>query len=309
MGGSRNRVGAVALVTVFGSSNREAFATTELDALFVGHATGAGACAGKGSVVVVVSTAALITPTRGRKIGEERLALSDSLCVSGTRRDRRYHSRTLSHRIAAWKLSEGTLNIFIDPRSELATLSSGGWVEVENWAVFYSTTEVRALINGSLKQIAIPTHEEISVEAVSRRITHCPDERLAVAIPLVCKCVGVPYDLVENGDEVNWMSTWARSVIVGTDWVRHMRLIWKIEILSVPTRWEEDLRTKTIWTVHIGETTSLRVATLFVVVEAVVADSLRGKVTTPRALEGVASKHSEPFWESLQLVVVWSGSL
>lgn len=77
-----------------------------------------------------------------------------------------------------------------------------------------------------------------------------------------------------------------------------MRLvIWTIEIHSIPTRREENLGAEAIRTIHARESTSFWIATGFVVVKAIVADSLRGKVVAGRALEWITSDHSKAFRE------------
>lgn len=65
-----------------------------------------------------------------------------------------------------------------------------------------------------------------------------------------------------------------------------------IEVLSIPAGREEDLRTKTVWTVHSRKTTRLGIPTSLVVVETVVTNRLRCEVVTWSSLEWVASDHS-----------------
>lgn len=90
----------------------------------------------------------------------------------------------------------------------------------ENRTVFESTTVIRTLVNGLLKDINIPSVNKIGVEAVSCSIALGKDERLlTVAPPTVGKEVGLIDDLVEDGDQLNRMRVRAPAVVILSNWV------------------------------------------------------------------------------------------
>jgi len=117
------------------------------------------------------------------------------------------------------------LNILIDFAWQLASFGGGVWVELENGTVFDTTAIVGAFVHGSLQDVTIPSHKEVTVKPVAGWVTLGPDERLAVAIPHVLELVGVPDDLVEDRDKVDWMSIWATTAIVGVNREGHVRFV------------------------------------------------------------------------------------
>ncbi len=96
------------------------------------------------------------------------------------------------------------------------------------------------------------TTYEITMESVSRGITLSKDKRLPTSIPLIRKVVGLIYELVENGDEMDGKSGWAITVVTGLYRVSHMGLVVRrIEILAVPAGGEEDLNADALGTFAI----------------------------------------------------------
>lgn len=219
----------------------------------------------------------------------------DDLCTIGAR----------LNRVAAWQFRERTLDIFVDLGRDLAALCSGVWVKIEYGAILNSTTVARACIDGALEKVTIPAHQEVAMEPVSSWITHRPDKWLTVSVPHVLELVDIPQDFVEDGYKMDRMGVRTFPVVVRTDRIGHVGLVIRsVKVLSIPARREENLRSKTVGTVHVWEGRSFGISGILVVIEAVVTDSVGRGVIARRSLEGVTGNHPETFGESLQLVVV-----
>lgn len=202
------------------------------------------------------------------------------------------------------------MDVFIDLGRNLAALCSRIRVKIEDRTIFNSTTIARACVDSALEKVTIPTHQKVAVKPVSSGITHGPDEWLAVAIPHVLELVDVPQNLVKDGDKMNRMSVGTAPTVVRTYWIGHVGLmIRSVEILSVPARREENLRSKTIGTIHVREARGLGISGILVVVEAVVTDGVGGSIVARSSLEWITSNHPETFGERLQFVVVWARPL
>lgn len=131
-------------------------------------------------------------------------------------------------------------------------------VELEGWAVLDTAREISALVDSLLKEVNIPAIHKITMKAVPSGITHRPHERLRRAIPHVGEFAGIPDDLIEDRDEMDWVRGWTRAAVVGADGIGHVRLvIGRIEVLAIPAGRKENLRADTIRTVVGGKATGL----------------------------------------------------
>jgi hypothetical protein len=148
------------------------------------------------------------------------------------------------------------------------------------------------------------------VVPVSGAIAGAQNEWLLGIPPHVGKEVGLEDGFIEDGDQVNGVGRWAWTVVVRSGFrICDMRLvIGGVEVYTVPARWEENLRTKTVGAVVVRKSIGLWLGRA-IVIQTVVADGLRGKGPSIVALEGVASQHAEAFRESMERIIVWTATL
>ena len=101
----------------------------------------------------------------------------------------------------------------------------------------------------------------------------------------------------------------ARTVVVGVlGGVGHVGLVvGRVEVDTIPARWEEDLGTETVRALLGRE--AVGVGRSAAVVQADVADSLLGKVVATGSEGGSTGKHTETLGEGSDVVVVGTASL
>ena len=244
-------VAAVAFGRVFGAGDVEATGGAEVDALLICHVLLLEASAGEGAATDVILATADVLEFLGRgKIDKWVGWWRDGICSIASRW---LHSiGALAGRwIAAWELGESTLGLLTDGRWNLAGVREVVAVKLEDWTVLDVAGVRSTLSNSPLEKCDIPTINKIAVEPVTSLVTVGEDEWLLAVDKLWVETVGIPSNLVEEGDEALWMRSWALSG-VDTVWVGHVRLvIWAIEVLSVPAGGEEDLRTDTVLAVAL----------------------------------------------------------
>lgn len=250
-------VAAVAFGRVFGASDVEATGGAEVDALLVCHVLLLEASAGEGAATDVILATADVLEFLGRgKIDKWVGWWRDGSCSIASRWLNSIGALTRRW-IAAWELGESALSLLIDGRWNLAGIGEVVVVKLEDWTVLDVTGVRSTLRNSPLKKGDIPTINEVAVKPVTSLVTVGEDEWLLAVDELWVETVGIPSDLVEEGDEALRMRSWALSG-VDTVWVGHVRLVvWAIEVLSVPAGWEEDLRTDTVLAVALWEVVGL----------------------------------------------------
>ena len=201
--------------------------------------------------------------------------------------------------------------MFIDGWWDLAAFAEVILVEVvvEDWAILDPAGFGGTFIDSALQVSDIPTVDEVAVVAVARLVTGGEDKGLLAVIPHVLELVGVPDDLVEDGDEALWVGIWTLAA-VDVAWVGHVRLVvWRVEVLAIPARREENLSADTVWTVLLWEMRRLWPRDT----ETGEADCLLLESVAEGAEHWVASEHAKAFWESkkalAELRVLWVGAL
>jgi hypothetical protein len=153
----------------------------------------------------------------------------------------------------------------------------------------------------------VPAVYKITMIAVTGIVTHGPDERLFVAVPI--EAGGVPDDFVKDGDEALGVACWA-GTSVGTGGVGHVGfVVGRVEVDAVPAGGEEDLRAESIRALDIGETVCFRGGgPKTSVVDGVL---LEGVIVTAECWG--ACYHAETFWEGEKstrvLWIIWVGTL
>ena len=149
------------------------------------------------------------------------------------------------------------MGLLINGRWDLAGVGEVVTVELEDWTVLDVAGVGGTLRNSPLKKRDIPTVHKVAVESVTSFVTVGEDERLLTVDEPWVETVGIPSNFVEKRDETLWVRSRALSG-VNTVWVGHVRLVvWAVEVLSVPARWEEDLGADTIFAVAFWEVIGL----------------------------------------------------
>jgi len=95
------------------------------------------------------------------------------------------------------------------------------------------------VVVSSLEQIAVgPAHYEVTVVTMTGGISVCKSEFE------ICDFCGFEEELVENGEESNWVRCWAHASIVVTDCrVSHVTFVIRsVKVFPIPARGEENLR-------------------------------------------------------------------
>lgn len=308
-GGSWDAVTTVALVGVLGAGDGEAAGLAELDADLVGHVWGGGAGAGQGAATdIVLAAANVLEALGGGEIDEWVL-----WCGEGgwcTAAGGHWLVWTLAGGwVAAWEAWEGAKDFLVNGGWDLAVAGEVILEEVENTTVFNVTTVGGTLGDGTLKDVLIPAVDKVTVVSVTSLITVGENKWLLVTVPLVAELIGVPCDFIEERDEALWVRWWAASRI-DTVWVGHVRLvIWRVEVDTVPARWEEDLSAKTVWAVDVWQLVGLWSRNS----EAGVVDGALLESVGEGAEAWGAGEHTESWWESqealLKLWVILVGAL
>ena len=199
----RKSILTVTFTAIFCASNGEPFAFAEGNTVLIGHLIIGLACSCQCTVIIVVSAASCIAPAFRSEVDVVFAARVRDISGSTTcwRLGTGRWSRL--NRIATRKCFQNTANWFGHAGGNSASLSLSIGNELEDWAVLNAATVVGALIDGTLQVVLLPTHDEISMTAISGWVTLRPDEWLFITVPLAGEFVGVPDDLVEDGDEVN----------------------------------------------------------------------------------------------------------
>lgn len=158
-------------------------------------------------------------------------------------------------------------------------------------------TAGKAVVDGFLKDINVPTINKITMKAVASRVTIGKDERLRVAVPLVGKAVGVIQYFEEDRNHMHWKGGRARTVVVVlAGRIRYVRLmIRRVKVLAIPAGREKDLSTKATRAVIVGETIGLGLIST----QTSKADGLGVETTGKIALRRVTSKHAKTFGECM----------
>jgi hypothetical protein len=135
--------------------------------------------------------------------------------------------------------------LLVNRRRDPATSGNIVRSQLEHWTVFDPSAVVGALIDGFLQVGDVPAIDEVTVEAVASWITHRPHKRLFVTMPHIVEFVNAEEHFVEQGDEMDRMRGWARAISMAVDRIGHVGLvIWRVEVLAIPTGREEDLGTE-----------------------------------------------------------------
>lgn len=110
------------------------------------------------------------------------------------------------------------------------------------------------LVGDLLEDLDIPAVQEVAMEAVTGRITIAKDERLGVAIPVICEKIGGVQHFEEQADGLSGVAgtAWAVVVTPGSRIAHVALVVFRIEA-SVPATWEVKLRTETTRAVLLNE--------------------------------------------------------
>jgi hypothetical protein len=158
------------------------------------------------------------------------------------------------------------------------------WLNGETDGLYSESTKTNDIMKGFTYKI--------SVEAITGRISIGKYKWLLITIPL--KHIRPIRNLVEQGQEVFRMSVGASSTIeIAIFRVRHMALmIFRVQVLAVPARREDNFRANAHGTGFVWETGIFAVGA-----DATVTDGLAGKVVGLGAFQSVTGEHAEILWE------------
>jgi len=136
---------------------------------------------------------------------------------------------------------KNSVNFLADDRGGLALVSDGGRSNGEELASLGYTIpsliiRVVALIDSILKGIGFPTVLEVRVPGVASRVAGGVDERPLVSSrpPATSKRVNIPGDLVEQLQEIDGVSGWARTIIQAGEVGGVGGVIGGVDILAIP---------------------------------------------------------------------------
>lgn len=151
------------------------------------------------------------------------------------------------HWIAPWQLCDVTRNNFIDLWSDVTCCTIRKVKDLT--FLLYPTTAVTGVDSG-LQECLIPPIDEITMETIACCISLREHERLSSArIPSTVPIIDDESHFVKQRDKPDRK---VRRTISIRELVRvsHVRfVVSRIKVFAIPTRGEDNLSTKTLWTI------------------------------------------------------------
>ncbi|CAG8630544.1 17608_t:CDS:2, partial [Acaulospora colombiana] len=218
-------------------------------------------------------------------------------------------SGALLNGVASWKGVEYTINVLIDTRwfGALLHLVVGQELEV-SCAIFNHARVLRALVNGALECVDIPTIKEIYGGTRASWVTRREHKGMRTTLPpLILPRIGIPNDLVKYRDQTNGVGRGADAIVHSVR-IGHMGLVvGRIEVNTIPAGREEDLGAQTIGAVGIRDAGSL--GRLACIVETDKGNGLLAKRTSERDILGIIRSQERVSGEHLETRRKWMDHL